>query len=95
MALAFSAHRLDITMMHRRVTQVVVVLMTPLARDPDVPAISARQRVWMRPTASTHLDIDALARLHLVAITWWIRCRAASHGSEREKGFDLAHGLQD
>jgi hypothetical protein len=70
------AHRLHIRVVLCCVSEVVIVLMSTLTLSMDVPTIRARQPVRMRASASTHLNVDTLARLLLVTITGRLRRRA-------------------
>lgn len=74
--MAQRANRLDIIMMRRRISLVVIVFVPALALAPDVAAIDTGQCVRMWTTPPLHLDIDALPCLLFVAIARRIWFRA-------------------
>ena len=83
------ADYLHIKMMFCGIALVMVIFMAPTAKLIDVTTVNTRQRIWVRPVSSSHLNIDSLSCLLFVAISWlhWRRPRLASqwiyswHGS--------------
>jgi len=49
--MAFSAHSLDVKVMTRTVTKVVIVLMTALPGLPFMVTIKTRKKIWVRHPA--------------------------------------------
>lgn len=66
--MAGRANGLDIEVMLGAVSARMIVFVATLASCPHVPAIGARQHVWVRATTSAHLDVDPLTRLLLVTV---------------------------
>lgn len=75
------ADRLNVAVMFGIIAFVMIVFVATLTFTPDVAAIDARNRIWMRSTSRANLDVDPLSCLLFVTVSRRIRLRTETRRS--------------